>query len=615
MIHSSYRGIGLLGCILVFGQFVCFPNALFGQCDFVDDITGISLSVSPTGDAANPSLYTQVYVLTSPQGDILATAASPDFLGLAAGNYSIYAANYRNSEALAVAPLLALGQPWSGVEAYGDDPDNCLDYTAQPYSNCVVTVCSEREVCEFIAFEQSATGFSTSGYAQEYVLVINGIVEAIQGTGNFDLTAFPNATTGANAQVFALNYQTSAGSPVAVGDLWSQARAALCAGACIDYLGMNLDILPISQPSGSGISTSNDWLDNSNGCLGAQPPVNGGAPVSVLVNNNCVPSYGSGAIQARPLANDDLERYMSWRPLPVGMRSPCLGNMDLTQQPVFYTVECATAGPSDLEVEIANPGGNISLLEATIYGPVDPNCPVITGGTFIDCDDAGTSSLSGDALRNLQLIVPNAQPGQVYLVIVDTEGRDEFTININSTLLSSSLLAFRGQAEERKHLLSWQIEGEFDYAVLEHSLNGQDFRELSSVQAEPSKSSYGYTHQFPPTGLSYYRLRLHKQGQDPSYSQILSLSQEEDPNFSAPRLYPNPAKEQAILEFSSQEPGQLLEYEIRDMLGRKLYSAQSAVQSGLNQVPIDLQQLPAASYIVLLRIAGQSYQHRLVKSK
>jgi hypothetical protein len=611
--QSRYCCIGIF--LLVFTSTLLI-QPIQAQCDFINDITGITQTTPPTGNAADPTQYTQRYVLVDNEGIIYAVGTTPDFLGVPAGNYDLYAVNFENSETPAVSLVLSAGLPWLGVTAYGDDPTNCLDYTAPYGSGCPIVVCDETIICEYDVFSQTANGFLNLLQTQTYCLVCNDVVQAVDGTGTFDLSAFPAATGGANCQVYALNYMTADGIPVTAGDAWSVAFTDLCNdNACFDFVGMNLDITPLSQTSGSGVSTTVDWWDTSDGCGGAQTSTNGGGTFSETVNNICIPPYDQGNIDARPDEVDDL--YL----LSIGQsaRFACSGNLDLTQAPVFYTVECDPTEPSLLEVTVSNPGGNITGIQAALYGPVNAACPTITGGTFVDCDDSGTGATSGAPLGDL-LLTTNTNPGETYIVIVDTEGEDFFTISSTVTLLNTSLQSFSGHKEEVHNRLEWSTAEEegLRHFVLERSLDAVNFEAITTVQAIGQSStaqSYQYWDEYPGVGTKYYRLQMVHHDGSIEQSHVVALTRTDEDRFSYVTVVPNPSIDGNFsVQFEANSDNDM-EIEVYDMIGRSVLNRHAEIVSGINTLTVDLGDMPAATYILSLSVDGYRINRRLVKSK
>jgi len=593
-----------------------FSQPTFAQCDFINDITGITLGTLPVGDAADPLLYTQTYVLVDNQGNVFATSTTPDFLAVPAGFYNMYAINYINTETAAVVPLITVGQPWYAIEAYGnDDATNCLDYTLPYGSGCPIVVCDEMTICEVETLTNPAFNFNTTDHEQSYCLVCDDNVEAIDVGASFALQDYPAAVAGANCQLFGINYDAVGGNPLSIGDSWTTVTGALCTNSCLDFIGMNLDITAISQPSGSGISTTADWW--SAPCLGAQPPVNGGNDFLEVVNNWCVPSYNPGPIAARPTTGgsgmDDLQYLMGGR--EVFSRVPCVGTMDLTQNTIFYTVECAAGGPSQLDVLVSNPGGAITMIEAALYGPVNAACPTLTGGTFVDCDDAGAGSQSGAPMGNLNLTT-NGNPGEVYIVIVDTEGKEQFTISSSIILLSSRLVSFHGQKADDDNVLEWEVQDEtdVDHYLLERSSDAINFSSISQVTALSNgalTNNYNYVDELPGVGAKYYRLKTVSTDGSFEYSNTVVLSRGDD-NLGGVAVYPNPTEGTFYVEFASKVKTEI-DYNIQDIVGQSVIKGTADVELGLNKLELSLEDFPAASYVVSLTMNGQRVQRKLIK--
>lgn len=591
-----------------------FSQPATAQCDFINNITGIVQGTPPTGNAANPLLYTHVYVLVDNHGNIFATSPTPDFLAVPAGFYNLYAVNYDNNESAAVAPLLVVGQPWFNVEVYGnDDVNNCLDYSLPYGSGCPIVVCEEMTICEIDTLNTLALNYNTTGHTQTYCLVCNDLVVAMETNGIFPLQDYSAAVAGANCQLFGLNFNTNDGNPLSVGGTWTTTTDAECSNACIDFVGMNLNITPITQPSGNGISTTVDWW-NTSGCIGAQSATNGGGTFSEIVNNICVPSYNPGPINARPNAiGDDLQQYAAAR--SVYGRFPCSGGMDLTQQPIFYTVECAPTGPSILNVLVSGAGAGITGVQAALYGPVNAACPTFTGGSFVDCNDVGTNATSGLPLGDLTLTT-TGNPGEVYLVIVDTEGADLFTISSSIILLNTKLVSFSGVKNDVDNLLTWEVQDEkqVDRYVLERSTNGIDFAVLSETVAlnnGNSLTNYSYTDVLPGIGSRYYRLKSLTQDGSFEYSNTVVLSRGDD-NLGGVAIYPNPTKGTFFVEFDADAEAELT-YEIQDIVGQTIKEGTLRTVLGLNKIELDLEDIPTATYVVALTMNDQRIQRKLIK--
>ncbi|MCH2045235.1 MAG: T9SS type A sorting domain-containing protein [Saprospiraceae bacterium] len=615
MTGYSYQSCRLWGMGLFILLFSLYTSSSQAQCDFINDITGINQGTPPVGNAANPALFTQVYVLVDSDGNIYSTNTTADFNAVGAGLYNLYAVNYDNAETGAVTPLLANGQPWASVEAYGNNISNCLDYTAAYGSGCPIVVCEELTICEYSTISNPATSFNATDHTETYCLVCGDNIEAIDAAANFDLSTIAAATSGANCQLFAVNYRTLDGTPLTVGNTWSVFAADVCAGtACADYIGINLNLDPISQVSGNGVSTYADWVDVSDGCGGAQTATNGGASFTTNVNNICVPDYGSGGINARPLDDDILGLQAG---ILGGFRAPCTGTMDLTQSTIFYTVECDVNGPSILDVQVNNLGPGITTAEAALYGPIDIICPSLTGGSFVDCDDSGPGSNSGRATSPLGLST-NGNPGEHYLVIVNTDGTSTFTIESTITVMNTQLVSFKGNKRGDKNVLTWETEQnqELTYFELERSNDGVEFTETLGTVDAASNSTQIETYSFddlePGVGIKYYRLKIFDNNGNHEYSNVVALDRSNEELVRKLQVYPNPTKGSISVEFALQTE-QEVTYEIRDVIGQTILTGQIDGFEGNNQFQIELGNIPSASYILTINVDGYRKNKRIIK--
>lgn len=213
----------------------------FAQCDFITDITGMSMTTLPAGAAADPLQYTHVYVLVDSEGNIVATSSTPDFLGLNADLYFIYSLNYSVAEAGTIGPLLTPGSNFSPLETY----TGCIDI-AGPAGGCSISVCDQISVPENSTVVNPANGYNTSLSTEMYCLVCNDQVIDTNNTGTFNLALYPAASAGADCQIVSVNYQSSMAAPFSPGDIWSSIASGNCNQAdCWEYLGRQLEITPL----------------------------------------------------------------------------------------------------------------------------------------------------------------------------------------------------------------------------------------------------------------------------------------------------------------------------------------------------------------------------------
>ncbi|WP_118973075.1 T9SS type A sorting domain-containing protein [Taibaiella koreensis] len=137
------------------------------------------------------------------------------------------------------------------------------------------------------------------------------------------------------------------------------------------------------------------------------------------------------------------------------------------------------------------------------------------------------------------------------------------------------------------NLISWNAGAAEDngWIGMERSIDGRRFQPLAQVQQKGSPALNEYRDLSPAPGMNYYRLKL---GQE-KYSAIVSVYADQQAQ-SQLKVFPNPATNR--LTVSAPLAGGTLT--IIDISGRTCLTAEAANA----QTTIDLQQLPAGSYIV-----------------
>jgi hypothetical protein len=193
--------------ILLISILTIWLSSLTAQCDFYEDIIGLSISGATAGD------NTQQYVLVSvSNGNIQAINNTPDFMGLSAGNYEIYAINYEGSQPIEI----AIGLPWLGTSAVTSCYDASDPYLANVCENVIFPI--PTIPCEFIVdiIGLSISGATAGDNVQQYVLVNSmGNIQTIATTPDFI------GLTAGDYWIYAINYVGALPSVIAVGNSWS----------------------------------------------------------------------------------------------------------------------------------------------------------------------------------------------------------------------------------------------------------------------------------------------------------------------------------------------------------------------------------------------------------
>ena len=112
-------------------------------------------------------------------------------------------------------------------------------------------------------------------------------------------------------------------------------------------------------------------------------------------------------------------------------------------------------------------------------------------------------------------------------------------ISIQEGVLPVHLTNFTATNNNKKTLLKWSVENEFNFSnyEIEYSNNGYDFSKIGNVKAD-NKTAYNFEYNSNQQ-KQFYRLKLIDKDGKYSYSNIVSLVIKDKVELS---LYPNPAK-------------------------------------------------------------------------
>ena len=171
--------------------------------------------------------------------------------------------------------------------------------------------------------------------------------------------------------------------------------------------------------------------------------------------------------------------------------------------------------------------------------------------------------------------------------------------NCSISALPVELTHFHAKPSENIVHLHWQTATEINNHrfELEHSINGKDFKSITTVSGAGFSSTplnYEYTHRDPMPGINYYRLK------QIDFDGTISMSQIETAEiaFKEPILSitPNPLQTNT-LEFESVllESGQL-DILILDSSGKLVLRANRRVEEGVNAIQLSVAELPKGMY-------------------
>ena len=187
-------------------------------------------------------------------------------------------------------------------------------------------------------------------------------------------------------------------------------------------------------------------------------------------------------------------------------------------------------------------------------------------------------------------------------VTVPVNGFSGFYLTSTKTNpLSIKLTYFKGTLTDKKHFLSWKVvctsaEAKFE---LQRSTDGFNFTPIYSFTANKDRceSPFDYTDAAPADGKNYYRLKFTDVDGKVTYSNILLLIQKSG-RFDLMSINPNVVRtETAVLKIDAFEK-EIITVIISDFTGRIIQKQTASLQTGLNQIPLQTNGLPAGIYNV-----------------
>jgi large repetitive protein len=197
-------------------------------------------------------------------------------------------------------------------------------------------------------------------------------------------------------------------------------------------------------------------------------------------------------------------------------------------------------------------------------------------------------------------LTPNGVNYDQLAGITSFSGGSGAVILIPNAMLPVDWLYFKGETDNKYNFLSWATETELNtaYFNVQRSQNGMDFHNIGLVNAQGNstvQNDYIFTDQNPFRAENYYRLELVDNNGEKSYSNIILLYiYGEGPAYN---FYPNPTNDIVFYQFEA-EVNEQLQIEVIDVLGRTLLKKDVNTESGINNIPVSLEDYPSGSYLV-----------------
>jgi len=179
--------------------------------------------------------------------------------------------------------------------------------------------------------------------------------------------------------------------------------------------------------------------------------------------------------------------------------------------------------------------------------------------------------------------------------------------------LPVELTSFTAKLSKGSVLLSWTTASEKDNEkfVVERSADGEAYSVLKEVAGHGTSSagySYSATDLAPLAGTSYYRLRQVDFDGSVNFSPVVTIQNDGANLANKLNIYPNPATDHITLDLP-KNAGETCEVRISTVNGKLMRSL--TLDASAPQV--DVQSLPAGTYILQVQSANTKTVQRLVK--
>ncbi|HEV3252510.1 MAG TPA: T9SS type A sorting domain-containing protein, partial [Puia sp.] len=183
-----------------------------------------------------------------------------------------------------------------------------------------------------------------------------------------------------------------------------------------------------------------------------------------------------------------------------------------------------------------------------------------------------------------------------------------FTFIAKTPTDTFKLIQFTGTPVNNQVALQWQTINDrsiSDY-IIQYSSDSFHFSprdSLKSAALDSGKNSYQFFDLIPQKGNNYYRLEINDTAQNISFSNIVVVQMNQNPEHLS--AYPNPATSHILVQHPiSSRQAQL---QLVDMKGKLVISIN--VNPNNAQTTIDLSQVSQGEYILVWRDGTNSYKH------
>lgn len=273
-----------------------------------------------------------------------------------------------------------------------------------------------------------------------------------------------------------------------------------------------------------------------------------------------------------------------------------------------FTITPQTQPTTPVSVRFYITYGEFNRLKAATNSLGQPsNVSTISNlGIFKNNDGCGTALATAAAPLATTSKVTHGTWGYVLQANVSSFSSFYFGNVANSTL-PTDLLSFTGSLDNKDVKLLWTVSNQVNVSryIIERSVNGNDFNEISTIAAS-STSEYDYAYSDInaadlPSLILYYRLKMIDTDGSFKYSNIITISLPVVTNKIF--ISPNPSSGEANIVITTAATGKV-QWKLVDNSGRVVMKNTVELKPGNNNIPLNTTHIAAGLYYLNVSGAG-----------
>jgi len=180
-----------------------------------------------------------------------------------------------------------------------------------------------------------------------------------------------------------------------------------------------------------------------------------------------------------------------------------------------------------------------------------------------------------------------------------------------TTPLPVTWKSFDAKVNRNDVQLSWEVGNNesADKYLVEHSVDGINFKQVGSVANQKGKTSYSFTYASPAGGKHYFRLRQVDLDGKAIYSKTVSVKL----SNVLLRLINNPTQARYIdIEINALKSANAF-IELHSVTGAAVSSLQKQLTSGTNIIRVPMDKAAAGNYVLKVKIDDEIITERVIK--